>query len=75
MTGLKPGESAAEILSRLLAEAQRLWGEVRAEELLHRRPGPPRLRAGLSSWRFPFPSPPQAAARRRRTIRTISWAA
>ena len=34
MTNGKPGESAAEILSRLLAEAQRLWGEVRAEELL-----------------------------------------
>ena len=34
MTNWKPGESAAEILSRLLAEAQRLWGEVRAEELL-----------------------------------------
>ena len=34
MTNGKPGESAAEILSRLIAEAQRLWGEVRAEELL-----------------------------------------
>jgi len=26
-------ESGAEILSRLLAEAQRLWGEERAQEL------------------------------------------
>ena len=29
----KSGESAAEILSRLLAEARRLWGEERAQEL------------------------------------------
>ena len=29
----KPGESAALFLSRLLAEAQRLWGEERAHEL------------------------------------------
>ena len=33
MTDGKPGESAAEILSRLLAEARRLWGEERAREL------------------------------------------
>ena len=33
MTNVKPGESAAEILSRLLAEAQRRWGEERAQEL------------------------------------------
>ncbi len=33
MPDVKPGESAAGILSRLLAEAQRLWGEERAQEL------------------------------------------
>ena len=33
MTYVKPGESAPAILSRLLAEAQRLWGEERAQEL------------------------------------------
>jgi hypothetical protein len=33
MTNVKPGESAAEILLRLLAEAQRRWGEERAQEL------------------------------------------
>ena len=33
MTNVKPGESAAEILSRLLAEAQRRLGEERAQEL------------------------------------------
>ncbi len=34
MTDGKPAESAAEILLRLLAEAQRLWGEERAQALL-----------------------------------------
>ncbi len=34
MTDVKPGESGGEILSRLLAEARRLWGEERAQELL-----------------------------------------
>ena len=33
MTDGKPPESAAEILLRLLAEARRLWGEERAQEL------------------------------------------
>ncbi len=33
MTHEKPGESAAEILSRLLDDARRLWGEERAQEL------------------------------------------
>lgn len=33
MTEVKPEESAAEILSRLLAEARRLWREERAQEL------------------------------------------
>ena len=33
MTDVNPGESAVEILSRLLAEARRLWGEERAQEL------------------------------------------
>ena len=33
MTEVKPEESAAEILARLLAEARRLWGEERAQEL------------------------------------------
>ena len=33
MTDVKSGESAAEILTRLLAEAGRLWGEERAQEL------------------------------------------
>ncbi len=33
MTDVQPGESAADILSRLLAEARRLWGEARAQEL------------------------------------------
>ena len=33
MTDVNPGETEAEILSRLLAEARRLWGEERAQEL------------------------------------------
>ncbi len=33
MTDMKPEDSEAEILSRLLAEARRLWGEERAQEL------------------------------------------
>ncbi len=33
MTNVEPGESAAEILARLIAEARRLWGEERAQEL------------------------------------------
>ena len=33
MTHAKPGESEAEILSRLLDDARRLWGEERAQEL------------------------------------------
>lgn len=33
MTDVNLGESEAEILSRLLAEARRLWGEERAQEL------------------------------------------
>ena len=33
MTDVHSGEPAAEILSWLLAEAQRLWGEKRAQEL------------------------------------------
>ena len=33
MTDVKPGESAEEIISLLLAEARRLWGEERAQEL------------------------------------------
>ena len=33
MMDVESGESAAEILSQLLAEARRLWGEERAQEL------------------------------------------
>ena len=33
MTPEQPGESAEEILSRLLDDARRLWGEERAQEL------------------------------------------
>ena len=33
MTHEQPGESAEEILSRLLDDARRLWGEERAQEL------------------------------------------
>ncbi len=33
MTAVEPGESGAEILSRLLAEARRRWGEARAQAL------------------------------------------
>ena len=33
MTNVNRKESAADILSRLLAEARRLWGEERAQEL------------------------------------------
>ena len=63
MTNGKPGESAAEILSRLLAEAQRLWGEVRADgprvdpARNHRqrhRPWPDR-NSGSAGRRLPFP--------------------
>ena len=33
MTDVEPGEFLAEILSRLLADAGRLWGEERAQAL------------------------------------------
>ncbi len=33
MTNVNRKESAADILSRLLTEARRLWGEERAQEL------------------------------------------